>query len=102
MSRPLAVAALGGDGVSQLELSLTHSDMVRMGKQRREVFEVMLDGRWWSLHEIAATTGHPEASISARLRDFRRPKYGGHTVERRRRHGPDTGTWEYRLEVRPC
>ena len=43
-------------------------------------------------------TGHadPEASISARLRDFRKH---GLSVERRRRGDPRAGLWEYRVLV---
>ena len=82
---------------AQLSLGLGHADFVRMGRQRSEVWAAMLDGRWWTLAELEATTRAPQASISARLRDFRRPKYGGHTVERRRRYGPSYATWEYRL-----
>jgi hypothetical protein len=59
----------------------------------------MLSGEWLTLAELEGFTGHPQASISARLRDFRRPKFGGHTVERRRRGGPSSGTYEYRLTV---
>lgn len=36
------------------------------------------------------------ASISARLRDLRKPKFGGYVVERRRR---TVGTWEYRVSL---
>jgi hypothetical protein len=43
-------------------------------------------------------TGFPEASISARLRDFRKEQFGKHVVERRRR---SQGQWEYRLIVVP-
>jgi biotin operon repressor len=53
---------------------------------------------WHSLAEISQATGTPEASASARLRDLRKEKFGGYTIERRRR---SPGTFEYRL-VRPC
>jgi len=61
------------------------------------VFALMSDGVFRSLAGIAHATGFPEASISARLRDFRRPKFGGYTVERRR--GGFGGSHEYRLLV---
>jgi hypothetical protein len=54
----------------------------------------MLPGGWWTLPQLAAATGYPEASISARIRDLRKPKFGGHTVERRH---VSKGLWEYRL-----
>lgn len=60
-------------------------------------------GGWWTLAALAAEvqrmTGRnaTEASISARLRDLRKPRNGGHQVERRRRGDPEAGLWEYRL-----
>jgi hypothetical protein len=44
----------------------------------------MADGEWHTLKELSTITGASEASCSARLRDFRKPKFGGHTVDRRR------------------
>ncbi len=85
---------------SQLQLALVQPDFVRMGRQRSEIWEAMLEGRWVTLAELENATGHPQASISARLRDFRQAKFGAHTVERRRRYGPACGTWEYRLTPR--
>lgn len=70
-------------------------DLARLNAQSRRVAELMVDGAWRTLREVAEDTGDPEASISARLRDLRKPKNGGHTVERRRRAG--AGTHEYRL-----
>ena len=77
--------------------ALSHEDMKRIGKQRAAVRDFMAPGEWRTLAEIEDATGHPQASISARLRDFRRPKFGGHTVERRLR---SAATWEYRLVMR--
>ena len=52
---------------------------------------------WRTLGEISATTGDPEASISARLRDLRKDKFGAHIVQGRRRGDVKNGHWEYRL-----
>lgn len=71
-------------------------DGIRLAEQHQRVFEVMKDGIWRSLSEIAARTGDPEASTSARLRDFRKARFGGHTVNRR--HEGD-GLWRYQLVV---
>jgi hypothetical protein len=73
-------------------------DHERLGAQALRVWGVMRDGRWRTLAEVEAACGDPQASISARLRDFRKPRFGEHTVERRRR-GVDRGLWEYRLVV---
>lgn len=69
-------------------------DYGRLNAQARRVYDVMADHAWRSLREIAEATGDPEASVSARLRDFRKPEFGAMLVERRRRAG--SATWEYR------
>ena len=70
----------------------------RLRRQIGRVFGLMLDGRWRSLQEIADATGDPHASISAQLRHLRKPRFGGHAVEKRRR-AVLGGTWEYRLVI---
>jgi len=76
------------------------ADGKRLGEQMRRVRQVMVegfgDGLWWTLKQIHNVTGFPEASISARLRDLRKPRFGEHTVERRR-CAEGAGTWEYRV-----
>ncbi len=50
---------------------------------------------WSTLGEISAATGAPEASVSARLRNLRLPRFGEYIVTSRR-----TGKgarWEYRI-----
>ncbi len=82
-----------GPQTDQLTVSLdAHHDGVtyrpardkgRLNAQTRRVYDAMVGGRWLTLAELAELTGDPEASVSARLRDLRKPKFGGHTVERR-------------------
>lgn len=73
-------------------------DRERLGAQLRRVFDTMSDGAWHTLREIALQTGDKsEAAISARLRDLRKDRFGGFTVERRRRGTPSAGLWEYRI-----
>ncbi|HVY65919.1 MAG TPA: hypothetical protein VHH11_13945 [Gammaproteobacteria bacterium] len=73
-------------------------DGVRLGAQMARVRALLLDGRWRTLAEIAVATGDPEASVSARVRDLRKPRFGGYDVQRRRRPGLEArGVWEYRL-----
>ena len=76
----------------------TEEDQKRIAAQRQRVWAVMSDAQWHTLAELSAKTGDPEASVSARLRDFRRLEHGGHTVERRR-VVDGGGQWEYRLQV---
>jgi hypothetical protein len=53
-------------------------------------------GRWWTLRDLADVCGGSEASVSARLRDLRKPRFGGHRIERKRLEG---GLYAYRM---PC
>ena len=71
-------------------------DNPRLKGQSLEVFSLMKDSAWRTLYEIEEITGHNVSSVSARLRDYRKPKFGGHTVNRRLR-GISTGLWEYQL-----
>ena len=57
-------------------------DRERLKTQLFNVWRLMRDGRWRTLEQISVRVGCPEASVSARLRDFRKKKFGGHTVER--------------------
>jgi len=72
-------------------------DKKRLTGQWLVVWDLMKDGCWRTLQEIAQRTGCPEASISARLRDFRKKKFGGATVERRRRGDWMDGCFEYQV-----
>ena len=71
-------------------------DDPRLKSQLQRVFEFMRDGKWHTLGEAAAATGDPEASVSAQLRHLRKPRFGGHTVERR--YVRD-GLYEYKLVI---
>lgn len=69
-------------------------DKVRLNRQLDKVKSLMLDGVWRSLRDISLETGFPEASISARLRDLRKPRFGALNVERRR---VDCDLFQYRI-----
>ena len=69
-------------------------DRVRLNAQAQAVWDVISDGRGHTLAEISEMTGHPQASISARLRDFRKPRFGGHKIERQY---IKYGIWVYRV-----
>ena len=73
-------------------------DKGRLSAQHTRVVHAMQDGQWRTLAEIEAKTGAPQASISARLRDLRKPQFGAHKVERRRR---TQGQYEYRVTLTP-
>lgn len=71
-------------------------DHDRLSHQLTEVRTLMLDGSWRTLAEIAEVVGAPEASVSARLRDLRKPRHGGYLVDRQyvRR-----GLYQYRVRT---
>jgi hypothetical protein len=71
-------------------------DGARLAAQHARVFEFLRYGGWHTLEAIAEATGAPQASVSARLRDLRKPQFGSHQVEREyvRR-----GLFRYRLIV---
>lgn len=84
---------------------MTDPDKKRLGVQREDVLRIMLaDGEWLTFEEIQRSAFgrfnrlHPEASISARLRDLRLPRYGSYIVDRRPRRGSLN---EYRVTLRP-
>ena len=91
---------------SQLELDFDGNtfdsvlDTVRLSRQAQLVFDLMRDGEYRTLQEIKAIIKHgSESGISARLRDFRKPKFGAFLVDRRRRGAGENGLWEYQLRL---
>lgn len=69
-------------------------DGKRLNQQLVKVWKLMQDGCWRTLAQIADETNSPEASVSARLRDCRKPKFGGYTIEREH---IAKGLWCYRM-----
>ena len=74
-------------------------DQDRLSRQYDHVWILMRDGEWRTLSEIAALLDYPEASISARLRDMRKKRFGAHTVNRRSRGDREHGLFEYQLVI---
>ena len=72
-------------------------DQKRLEKQIGRVWRCMEDGQWYTLEFIATWTGDPEASVSAQIRNLRKPRFGGYTIEKKRSK-PTGGTWLYRLK----
>jgi hypothetical protein len=69
-------------------------DGPRLKGQLERTLEVMKDGRWHTLQEVADAVGCTTQSASARIRDLRKPRYGAHHI-RRSRIGP--AVFAYRL-----
>jgi hypothetical protein len=70
-------------------------DRDRLNRQARKVLVAMSDHEWHTLGGLSLRLSEPEASISARLRDLRKKRFGSHTVEREYR---GSGLWAYRLD----
>lgn len=76
----------------------------RLGKQQAAVKAIMADGRWYTIEQVreALERDHgitaTETGVSTRMRDLRKPQYGGYTVERQPVRGV-AGLFEYRLQV---
>lgn len=69
-------------------------DLIRLTGQWLRVFNLMQDGRWRTLLAIKTICGGSESGVAARLRDFRKAKWGSHTVNRRY---VENGLYEYQL-----
>lgn len=69
-------------------------DGERLSRQARAVWNAMRDKRWRTLPELASVLGEPQQSISARLRDLRKPRFGGLDVQRQY---AGNGVWAYRV-----
>jgi hypothetical protein len=72
-------------------------DFKRLRKQHENIRDLMLDGHWRTLREIAWILNYPESSISAQLRHLRRPKFGSFTVLKRSRGDRQRGLFEYQV-----
>lgn len=57
-------------------------DSARLENQYHRIFSAMQDGQPRTLKQIAELTNDPESSISAQLRHMRKPRFGGHTINR--------------------
>lgn len=62
--------------------------------QVRQVAEAMGDGRWCTLRGLSGQLGIEPQSVSARIRDLRKPDFGAHVIEKRPTR---RGQYEYRL-----
>lgn len=76
-------------------------DRARLMTQVEAVLQfatVAMGGDWFTLPYAAKLLSIPERSVSARLRDLRKAKFGAWNVERRRVSG---GLWQYRVTGEP-
>lgn len=71
-------------------------DNARLTGQIERVYDLMKDGAWRTVSQISHFTKDPETSVSAQLRNLRKTRFGGHTVDRKHIGG---GQYAYRLLV---
>lgn len=76
------------------------ADNKRLTGQLLRIYQLMSDNNWRTLQEISNQTHDPQASISAQLRHLRKPRFGGHTIEKRPRGDRNIGLFEYRLTIK--
>lgn len=81
--------------LSQAGVTASRLDQTRLTGQLRRVHDLMMDGEWRTLAQIAQLVGGSEAGVSARLRDLRKPHCGSMTVLRSRL---SSGVWVYRVK----
>jgi hypothetical protein len=75
-------------------------DEARLSRQLGRVWNALNEGGWWTLEELANVCGGSEAGVSARIRDLRKPRFGGYKIERLRgrdRKHPQGGLFFYRM-----
>ena len=58
-------------------------DEKRLSNQHYKVFDLMQDGKFRTLPQIADIIKEPPASISAQLRHFRKKSFGSHIVNKK-------------------
>lgn len=74
-------------------------DYHRLNRQMIQVYTVVADEEWWQIQPIQQKIVDygiwaEQTSISARLRDFRKAKFGSHGMIKENLGG---GLWQYRL-----
>lgn len=78
-------------------------DGKRLLTQQKAVERLMQDGYWRTDEEVQAGIRKVYGvvgklpSVSARVRDLRKPKHGGYEIARRHRAGAPSGVNEYRM-----
>lgn len=70
-------------------------DHQRLGSQLTAVRTYMEGRGFVTLQQISKATGHSVQSVSARIRDLRKAKFGGRTVNR---ESKGRGLFAYKLE----
>lgn len=73
-------------------------DQGRLQTQLGKIYFCMHDHKWRTLSEISQMTGAPESSVSAQLRNLKKPAHGGYILNKRSRGERSHGLFEYQIE----
>lgn len=92
----IAAESAGVEVVPESQAGVQHDLFGALDGQVGQVLEVLQDGRWHTLRQMAGELEIPEQSVSARIRDLRKPHFGRHTIERRKVAGHPP-IFQYRL-----
>ena len=71
-------------------------DSHRLTGQMQRIYDCMSDGGWKTLSQVSEVTGAPEASASAGIRNLRKERFGGFTVDREH---VSNGLYRYKLNM---
>jgi len=71
-------------------------DQERLTQDYAKIKELMSDGKWRTIREVADATGSPDGSASAHMRAMRKKANGGHTVVKKYE---GNGKYLYRLII---
>jgi len=75
---------------------VNEEDEDRLTHQLGRVRSAMKNFGWWTLDELAFACRATPQGVSARVRDLRKARFGGLTVDRRR-HPTKKGVFQYRM-----
>jgi len=89
---PMAMGQFDGVTFSQA------LDGSRLTSQLARVWAVMARGEWMTLSEIANEIGARETGVSARLRDFRKERFGRHNIISQPTNV--RGVWVYKMVLK--
>jgi hypothetical protein len=80
-----AATIVTAEAVELVEPSVAHQPDLfgELDGDLGRVFELMKDGRSWTLRQLSGALDIPEASVSARIRDLRKREFGEHIIEKR-------------------
>ena len=70
-------------------------DRQRLKGQMQRVYNCLNDYRWWTVDDICRVTGDRNgASISAQIRNLRKPKFGAYIIEKEHKRN---GLYAFRM-----